>query len=205
MTGAEQNRIDREKAMEGLVENAYQYLSPIFTEQPGAAAAFMVALKAKDWAAMNWAWENYPLQSNALAVALTEGRMTYEEFEVEDAEKIFNTISALIVESINKTGNIDPVAIYQKVTEKHDMYKHTEAIVLRLFEHQQNINIVNKYFRARNPSALSEKTSIQPIFQTGMGWQQLNERRRQLEEEKKQLMEVIERNGQVEIVPARKR
>ena len=38
-----------------------------------------------------------------------------------------------------------------------------------------------------------------------MGWQQLNERRRQLEEEKKQLMEVIERNGQVEIVPARKR
>ena len=129
----------------------------------------------------------------------------YYAFEVEDAEKIFNTISALIVESINKTGNIDPVAIYQKVTEKHDMYKHTEAIVLRLFEHQQNINIVNKYFRARNPSALSEKTSIQPIFQNGMGWQQLNERRRQLEEEKKQLMEVIERNGQVEIVPARKR
>ena len=85
MTGAEQNRIDREKAMEGLVENAYQYLSPIFTEQPEAADAFMVALKNKDWAAMNWAWENYPLQSNALAVALTESCMTYEEFEVASA------------------------------------------------------------------------------------------------------------------------
>lgn len=129
----------------------------------------------------------------------------YYAFEVEDSEEIFNTISGLIVNSIHMTGNIDPVAIYQTVTEKHDMYKHTEAIVLRLFENQQNINIVNKYFRARNPSALSEKTSIQPIFRNGMGWQQLNERRRQLEEEKKQLMEVVERNGQVEIVPARKR
>lgn len=85
MTGAEQNKLDREKAREGLVDKAYQYLSPIFTEQPEAADAFMTALRNKDWEAMNLAWENFPLQSNALAVALTEGRMTYEEFEVASA------------------------------------------------------------------------------------------------------------------------
>ena len=129
----------------------------------------------------------------------------YYAFEVEDVEKIFNTISALIVDSINKTGNIDPVGIYETVEKKHGMYKHADMIVQRLFKHQSHINIINKYFRARNPSALGEKTSIQPIFQNGMAWQQLNERRKQLEEEKRQLMEVIEQNGQVQVVPARKR
>lgn len=129
----------------------------------------------------------------------------YYAFEVEDAEKIFDTISALIVDSINRTGNIDPIGIYEVVEKKHGLYKHADMIVQRLFKNQNHINIINKYFRARNPSALSEKTSIQPVFQNGVGWQQLSERRRQLEEEKKQLMEVVERNGQVELVPARKR
>lgn len=85
MTGAEQNRIDSEKIMEGLINKSHSYLYPIFAEQPEAADAFMTALKNKDWTAMNWAWENYPLQSNALAVALTDGLVTYEEFEVASA------------------------------------------------------------------------------------------------------------------------
>ena len=34
--------------------------------------------------------------------------------------------------------------------------------------------------------------------------QELSERRRKLEEQKKQLLEVVERNGQIEVVPARK-
>ena len=85
MTGAEQNRIDREKAMEGLINKSHSYLYPIFAEQTEAVDAFMTALKNKDWAATNWAWESYPLPSNALAVALTEGLVTYEEFEVASA------------------------------------------------------------------------------------------------------------------------
>ena len=129
----------------------------------------------------------------------------YYAFEVKDAEDIFKTISSMIIASINKTGNIDPVAIYQQVKEKHGLYKHADVIVQRLFKHQGNINIINKYFRDRNPSSLREKTSIEPIFQNGMAWKQLDERRRQLEEEKKQLMEVVLRNGQVQVVPARKK
>lgn len=129
----------------------------------------------------------------------------YYAYEVEDSEEIFEYISDLIVDSIHKSGNIDPVDILDKVSNEHGIYKYAEKIVVRLFQNQHNIKVLNSYFRHQNPSSLAEKTSIQPLFSDLVFMNQLDARRKQLEDEKKQLMEVIEQNGQVQVVPARKR
>ena len=125
-------------------------------------------------------------------------------FEVEDAEEIFNHVSKIITESIHKSGNIDPIEILDKVEKSNGMYKHAEQIILRLFKNEHNVKIVNSFYRNQNPSSIRENTAIKPLVYDIAAMQELSERRRKLEEQKKQLLEVVERNGQIEVVPARK-
>lgn len=125
-------------------------------------------------------------------------------FEVEDAEEIFNHVSAIITESIHKSGNIDPIEILDKVEKNNGMYKHAEQIILRLFKNEHNVKIVNSFYRNQNPSSIRENTAIKPLVYDIAAMQELSERRRKLEEQKKQLLEVVERNGQIEVVPARR-
>lgn len=129
----------------------------------------------------------------------------YYAFKVEDAEKVFTEISKVIRDSIHKSGNIDPIEILRQVSEKHGLYKYAELIVMRLFNTKENVQIVNSFYRMQNPSSVREKTTIQPVVADYETMAKLSARRRQLEEEKKQLLEVIENNGKVEIVPARRK
>lgn len=127
----------------------------------------------------------------------------YYAFEQENVEAIFNEISKVIVQGIHKSGNIDPIEVLRQVYDKHGMYRYADIIVMRLFNTEENIKVVNSFYRAQNPSSIKEKTSIQSIVVDYETMAKLNARRKQLEEEKRKLLEVIEHNGKIEIVPAR--
>lgn len=120
-------------------------------------------------------------------------------------EKIFYEISKIITGSIHRSGNIEPLDIFLEVSNNHGLYKYAEDIVEKLFSSQENIRIINQFYRQQNHSSVREKKAIQSFDEYGNFYKSLEDRRRQLEDEKRQLLEVIEQNGRVEIVPARRR
>ena len=126
-------------------------------------------------------------------------------FEFPGCKSLFEKVSNMIISNIQKTGNIDQIEIYEYMTTVYSKHDDVKEIMKRMFEDEYTLQVINRYFRETNPSSIREKEVIQPIFKDGFSLRGIEERRRKLEEEKQQLMEVIERNGQVELVPARKR
>lgn len=124
-------------------------------------------------------------------------------FEQQNVRTIFDEISKVIVQSIHKSGNIDPMDVLAEIYNKYSMYKFADLIVMRLFNTEESIKVLNSFYRQQNPSSIKESVSIQPISANYDTMVRLSERRKQLEEEKKKLLEVIERNGKVELIPAR--
>ena len=83
------------------------------------------------------------------------------------------------------------------------MYRYADIIVMNLFKTEESIKILNNFYRQQNPSSIKESVSIQTLPADYRTMAMLSARRKQLEEEKKRLLEVVERNGKVELIPAR--
>ncbi|MBQ4032274.1 MAG: hypothetical protein II625_11010 [Bacilli bacterium] len=115
----------------------------------------------------------------------------------KESEEFFNLLSAIIAESMNVTGNIDPVKILMDF-KKANYSQRRESILIRLFSSPEAVQVINRLFRLQNPSALKEKGDI-PYFSSGRNTNAnlLVERRRRLEEQKRVLEVLMDDRGQV--------
>ena len=115
----------------------------------------------------------------------------------------YEILSKYITESLNKSGNIDTVAIYGKITEEQTN-SFVSQIFLKLFSSDEKIKTVLDFYRLQNPSALDNMKKTTIINSSNIH-QLLMEKRRILELEKRQLLEVVKSsNGEVQIIPYRK-
>lgn len=122
-------------------------------------------------------------------------------FEVSNAEKIFNEINRIITDSVNKYGNINPVEIFDFIIKNHS-YKYEEEIITKLFGNKVYVKLINKLYRQQNPSAVAEQVS--PHFTSvGMStnaYGMLAKYQQEKERELKEMLEVKEVDGRVEIL-----
>ena len=115
----------------------------------------------------------------------------------------YEILSKYITESLNKSGNIDTVAIYGKIMEEQTNL-FVSQIFLKLFSSDEKIKTVLGFYRLQNPSALDNMKKTTIINSSNIP-QLLMEKRRLLEFEKRQLLEVVKSsNGEVQIIPYRK-
>lgn len=120
----------------------------------------------------------------------------------DSAEDIFNKIRELIIYSLNKNGNIDPVEIYD-IVEKNSQYKYTENILIRLFAGKDCVQTINELFRLQNPSSIKSESNIPYFTSEYDANQKLSERRRL--EAQKQILEIIKNGSTIQMIPKRKK
>lgn len=126
-------------------------------------------------------------------------------FEVESAKQVFEVISKCIQDSINKFGIIDPVDILHSVKKECGLYKYAETIVINMFNSEKAIDIVRSLYMLQNPGYYEKQKELaKPLYNLKFAIEQMVKRNEELIERKKQMLEVVEENGRVEMKPYRR-
>ncbi|HAB65935.1 MAG TPA: hypothetical protein DCE23_01075 [Firmicutes bacterium] len=119
-------------------------------------------------------------------------------FEVDSAQSVFNVINRCITDSIVKFGTIKPIEVYESVKKKCGNYKYAEEIAVAMLKSTSTINILKDFYFMQNPSSVNMEAPIEPLI---FDLDAIARRKEELERQKSKLMEIIENNNQVEMVP----
>ena len=110
----------------------------------------------------------------------------------EPAKEVYEMITSLINDSIEKTGDIDAVVILKRIKDV-SYYKYAEDIVSKLFSGEANAKIIANLYKKQNPSSRKEVKVIHyfdRFYPKDDAVKKLDDHERQLEEEKKHWFEV---------------
>ena len=121
----------------------------------------------------------------------------------DNAKEMFDIITSLINQNIEKDGVIDAVDILKKIVEK-SKYKYAEEIITKLFAGEKNANIIGNLYKNQNPSA-RKKVKVINYFDQFLyyidAYNKLNKYEEELEKEKKLWFEVKEENNKYTVEP----